>query len=368
MGKDEPTAVSAAAVTPQGWFRGVVTFAILLVILHQGESFLVPVAIALFIFILIEAIGSRTHRLSVGGRTIPGWLARILSAAIVLASIVLVVLIISSQIREITDAAPEYTKRLQERIADLSGLIGQDAAKRLSESIENFNPAEMIGSLRAPLQWLLTSGILILFYTIFMIAESNAFTRKLPHIVGSEARARRVLAISRSATKAIQRYMWINTLTSLVAAVLSYAILALTGTDFASALAVLIFFTAFIPTIGTVFGIAVPALVALLQFGLAGPFFIVLAAHFVMRMLVDNALQPAMAGRGLNLSTLMVMLALAFWGGIWGLVGAFLSVPLMVVAMIVFAQFPALRPFAALMSSDGIVSGSEQEPAGGQGP
>jgi predicted PurR-regulated permease PerM len=189
MGKGEPASAPAAAVAPQGWFRGFVTFAILLVILHQGESFLVPVAIALFVFILIEAIGSRTHRLSVGGRTIPGWLARILSAAIVLGSIFLVVLIISSQIREITDAAPEYTKRLQERTADLSGLIGQDAAKRLSDSIENFNAAEMIGSLRAPLQWLLTSGILILFYTIFMIAESNAFARKLPHIVGSEARA-----------------------------------------------------------------------------------------------------------------------------------------------------------------------------------
>jgi predicted PurR-regulated permease PerM len=361
--KDEPAAEPAAAVTPQAWFRGFVTFAVLLVIIHQGRNFLVPVAIALFVFILIEAIGSRTHRLSVGGRTIPGWLARILSGAIVLASIVGVVLIVSSQVREIADAAPEYAKRLQDRIAGLSGLIGQDSAKQLGASIENFNPAEMIGSLRAPLQWLLTSGILILFYTIFMIAESNAFARKLPNIVGSEVRARRVLAISRSATKAIQLYMWINTLTSLVAAVLSYAILAVTGTDFASALAVLIFFTAFIPTIGTIFGIAAPALVALLQFGLSGPFFIVLAALFVMRMLVDNALQPAMAGKGLNLSTLMVMLALAFWGGMWGLVGAFLSVPLMVVAMIVFAQFPALRPFAALMSSDGIVTGSAQEPA-----
>jgi len=361
MLSDEKVAHPSPAVPSQGWFRGIVTLAIFLVFVHQGSEFLVPVAIALFVFILIEAIGSRTHRISIGGRIIPGWLARILSGAVVLVSIIGVVLIISSQVREIAEAAPEYTKRLQDRIADLSGLIGEGSAKRLSQTIENFNPAELIGSLSTPLQWLLTSGILILFYTIFMIAESQAFGRKLPHIVGSQARAHRIMAVSRSAAKAIQRYMWINTLTSLIAAILTYAVLAATGTDFASALAVLVFFTAFIPTIGTVFGIAVPALVALLQFGLSGPFFIVLAGTFVMRMLVDNALQPAMAGKGLNLSTLMVMLALAFWGGLWGLAGAFLSVPLMVVTMIVFAQFPALRPFAAAMSSDGIVSSEEDK-------
>lgn len=355
MASDE-NAARAAAEPSRGWFRGFVTFAILLAMIYLGRDFLVPVATALFVFILIEAIGERTHRLSIGGRKIPGWIARILSAAVVLGSIVGVVLIISSQVHEIAAAAPEYVKRLQERIADLSGLIGKASADHLSQSVANFNPAELLGSLGGPLKWLLTTGILILFYTLFMISESNAFGRKLPYIVGSQARAERTQRVFRSAEKAIQRYMWINTVTSLVAAVLTYAILAATGTDFASALSVLVFFTAFIPTIGTVFGIVVPAAIAALQFGLATPFFIVLGALFVMRMFTDNALQPAMAGKGLNLSTLMVMLALAFWGGLWGLTGAFLSTPLMVVTMIVFAQVPALRPFAALMSSDGNVS------------
>ncbi len=60
-------------------------------------------------------------------------------------------------------------------------------------------------------------------------------------------------------------------------------------------------------------------------------------------------------GRGLNLSPLMVMLSLAFWGALWGIAGAFLSVPLMVVFMIVCGQIPTLRPLAALMSADGTV-------------
>lgn len=356
MATDESPVRTAPAVPSHGWFRGFVTFAILLAIVYQGRDFLVPVATALFVFILIEAIGERTHRLSVGGRAIPGWLARILSAIVVLGSIVAVVLIVSRQVHEIAEAAPEYIKRLQERIGELSGLIGQTSADRLSQSVANFNPAELLGSLGGPVKWLLTTGILILFYTLFMIAESEAFGRKLPYIVGSQARVQRTLAVLRSAEKAIQRYMWINTVTSLVAAVLTYAILAATGTDFASALAVLVFFTAFIPTIGTVFGIVVPAAIAALQFGLAAPFFVVLGGLFVMRMFTDNALQPAMAGKSLNLSTLVVMLALAFWGGLWGLTGAFLSTPLMVVTMIAFAQVPALRPFAAAMSSDGNVS------------
>jgi len=346
----------------QSAYRTFIVFAIVLAIVHQGRDFLVPLAIALLLFVLIEAIRSRTGRLSFGGWRIPGWLAGLLSAAIVIGGVFGIVTVISSEIEQIAAAAPEFSQRLQQRIADLAPLIGQSSSQQLQAKIDGFDPRELLSSLEAPIAWLLTSGILIFFYTLFLLLENQAFARKLPWVVGSPGRAATVAATFRSAARVVEKYMWITTIVSLVAALLTYAILALTGTEFAAALAVLVFFTAFIPTIGTIFGIVVPAGIALLQFGLTLSFWIVLLGLFVMRMLTDNALQPAMAGKGLNLSPLMVMLALAFWGGMWGLVGAFLSTPLMVVAMIVFAQIPTLRPLAAIMSSDGRVSG-EPPPA-----
>ena len=60
-----------------------------------------------------------------------------------------------------------------------------------------------------------------------------------------------------------------------------------------------------------------------------------------------------MMGRSLNLSTFVVILALTFWGAVWGVIGTFLSVPMTVGVMIVFSHIDATRPLAILLSKDG---------------
>ena len=58
-------------------------------------------------------------------------------------------------------------------------------------------------------------------------------------------------------------------------------------------------------------------------------------------------------GETLNLSALVVLLSLAIWGAIWGIPGMFLSAPLTVLMMVLFAQSEATRWIAILLSSDG---------------
>jgi predicted PurR-regulated permease PerM len=58
-------------------------------------------------------------------------------------------------------------------------------------------------------------------------------------------------------------------------------------------------------------------------------------------------------GRSLRLSSFVIILSLTFWGAIWGIVGMFLAVPIMVMLMIVCSHVPALRSVAILLSRDG---------------
>jgi AI-2 transport protein TqsA len=60
-----------------------------------------------------------------------------------------------------------------------------------------------------------------------------------------------------------------------------------------------------------------------------------------------------MQGRSLNIDPVVVLLALAFWGAIWGVTGAFLSTPLTVMLMVILAQFSGTRWIAVLLSADG---------------
>jgi predicted PurR-regulated permease PerM len=147
--------------------------------------------------------------------------------------------------------------------------------------------------------------------------------------------------------------MWINAATSAMSGAVAYLIFELVGLDFAATLALIVFLVGFIPNIGAFIGVALPSLLALLQFDSWTPFLIVLIGYGAADQIIANVVQPAMQGKSLNLSTFMVMVSLAFWGTIWGGIGAFLAVPMTVLLMIICSDIAPLRPLAILFSGDG---------------
>jgi AI-2 transport protein TqsA len=66
---------------------------------------------------------------------------------------------------------------------------------------------------------------------------------------------------------------------------------------------------------------------------------------------VDNWIEPRLTGQKLGLSPLLVLLALAFWGWLWGIVGMVLAVPLTAAVKIILANIKETKPIAALMSN-----------------
>ena len=73
----------------------------------------------------------------------------------------------------------------------------------------------------------------------------------------------------------------------------------------------------------------------------------------VWQFSIGNFVQPRIMGDTLNLSALVVLLALAIWGAVWGIPGMFLSAPLTVLMMILFAQSDSTRWIAILLSANG---------------
>jgi predicted PurR-regulated permease PerM len=144
-----------------------------------------------------------------------------------------------------------------------------------------------------------------------------------------------------------------KTLVSLLTAVVSYVVLEMVGVDFAIIWALLVFFLNFIPTIGSIVAVVFPALLTLVQFDTITPFLIVAIGLGGTQFVIGNVIEPTYVGKSLNLSSLMILLALSFWGSVWGLPGMFLAVPLMVMTGIVCAQFSGLRWIAVILSADG---------------
>jgi predicted PurR-regulated permease PerM len=106
-----------------------------------------------------------------------------------------------------------------------------------------------------------------------------------------------------------------------------------------------------------------PVLFSLVQFDGWWPAVILLIGLQGIGFGVGSILQPRMQGKTLNIDPVVVLLALAFWGVIWGIPGMILSTPLTVVAMSVLAQFAGTRWIAVMLSSDGDPLGASKAAA-----
>ena len=127
----------------------------------------------------------------------------------------------------------------------------------------------------------------------------------------------------------------------------------LIGVDYPVFWGFIVFLFNYIPTIGSMLAVAFPAALALVQFDTSSEFFLVVLLLGGLQFLIGNVLEPKLMGSSLNISGIVIMLSLALWGAIWGVVGMVLCVPLTVVTMIICARFPAWRPIAVLLSADG---------------
>jgi predicted PurR-regulated permease PerM len=108
-----------------------------------------------------------------------------------------------------------------------------------------------------------------------------------------------------------------------------------------------------VPIIGGLAAMILPCLFALVTFDAhwhAAALFVGLS---VINFGVGNILLPRMQGRSLNLDPVVILLALSFWGLVWGIAGMFLSTPLTVTLMVVAEQFPGAKWLSILLSGDG---------------
>jgi len=190
---------------------------------------------------------------------------------------------------------------------------------------------------------------------IFLLLEQKFFLQKIDKLQLSSERKDHLNIIFTKINDAAGSYIAIKTFASVLTAVLSYAVLITVGVDFALFWAFVIFLLNYIPTIGSIVATAFPALLTLVQFDGFSPFLIVLFGVLAIQVAIGSFLEPRLLGNTLNISPLVVILALALWGLLWGVVGMLLCVPITIIMIIIFAQFPTTRPIAVFLSKNGEV-------------
>ncbi|NOC44612.1 MULTISPECIES: AI-2E family transporter [unclassified Ruegeria] len=317
--------------------------------LYAGANFLIPLAMALLVNVLIIALSDRVVALT----RAPVWLANIAGVTVVLAGLFMIMYVLGSQATQFARSISTYENQFDGAVERVTGLVGNDVTTFIRDNLVSIDMSYVARVLLGSATSLLNQFFLISLYVAFLMAERLAFRKKIQLAAGNPVAAAEFSAMLDAISVSLQRYVGVKTLISLITATISYTVFRSLGLEYAETWAVLTFALNFIPSIGSIIAVLFPAMIALVQFETIIPFLVIVLGCGTIQFLIGNFLDPAMLGRSLNMSTFLVILALTFWTTVWGLIGAFLSVPLTVCILIVFSHIPALRPVAILMSLDG---------------
>ncbi len=192
---------------------------------------------------------------------------------------------------------------------------------------------------------------LILLFMLFILGGQGLFDRKVR--VAYPNSADELIGVIKRIDAKTERYFITVTGINIVSGALSAMVLMAFGVDLALLWGLLTFLVTFIPTIGSIIALVLPIGAAFLQFDqLSTPIFLTFVLVLV-QFLWGSVLTPRIMGSSLDLSPLLVLISLIFWGWVWGPWGMVLSVPMTSMIKIALESVPYTRPIGILMSATG---------------
>lgn len=327
---------------------------ILVVTLIYFSNFLQPLVLGVMVWYLINVFKEYVRMIRIRKRKLPEWLLTTLAFVFIFLITYGIVEIVSYNLELILSRAPVYVENSRPLLESIRTIEGFEVfQQRLIEKVEDFDLRPLITGFLNGISGFAGNIMLIIVYVGFLLAEQRFFRRKLRIMIQNSTDGLAYLTMIREVNEAVKKYVLVKTQISLLTGLLSYFILLAFRVDFPILWAFLIFLLNYIPYIGSLIATLLPALFAVFQFQSFSIFLWVFLAIEVVQILVGNVLEPKVMGRTLNLSPLGVLLALAFWGIIWGILGMIISVPITSIMVIMASRIPSLRFIAIWLSETG---------------
>ena len=334
MFTDKPTFyyLKASAICLTIIAAGVVT-----AFLVYTKTLLIPFVISILLYtILAQMTLYMKHKFS-----FPSWLAMTISILLCVFIFAGVIFFTVNSVGTFLKGAEVYRQNLIDTINDIALRLQQHGITLNQNFLETY--------LRElPLfNWLRNFGgkvfsivsnttLIILFMTFFLFGSKKTQPITNPAI-------KEMLAN-------VSVYLSVKLMASLATGLIAAAILFGFQVKLAALFAMFMFLLNFIPSVGSIIAVLLPAPVLFLQFGLGPQFFIVLGLLAATEFTIGNLVEPRFLVEGMDLHPATVVACLIFWTLVWGVPGAFLSVPITASIKIVLSKIKHTRPVAEFLA------------------
>ena len=329
---------------------------VLIITLIYGQSLMVPFVFALLLWTFVRGLKNLLDKVRFIRNNFPSWIKSLIISLLIVVILGLVSTVLTSSINTLAKSYGKYESNLEAITQQINTMMDIDLEGWIRNHASDFDFGGILSAIFSSLTELLGNAFMILLYALFIFLEETNFNKKLRLVFTESENYEMVNETLDKIERSVAQYLGLKTLVSLITGVLSFFTLMIIGIDSPAFWAFLIFLLNYIPTIGSLIATLFPAIFCLLQFGEFTPAIMVLIFVGAIQVLVGNLIEPRIMGNSLNISPLAAIIALSFWGAIWGITGMIMSVPITVIAVIIFSQFQQTRSFAIMLSEKGRVN------------
>lgn len=276
-------------------------------------------------------------------------LPRVLSVMVTLILAVLVLallgVIITGSLRGLTTNAETYQTRMQKVIDQAVELlpleslgINREQLLQPFSQISGEAVRDLMLNTGGAVANLVSNGVLVLIFLCFIMF----------------GRSSRAMSIGRDwgeIESNLRRYIIVKAILSVATGFLVGLALWILDIELAVLFGLLAFLLNFIPSIGSILGVVLPIPVILMTPGISlTTIILAIAIPGAVEFVIGNIIEPRLMGKRFDLHPIVIMMALIFWGMLWGVIGMFLATPLMVVARLLLQEREMTRPIGELLS------------------
>lgn len=259
--------------------------------------------------------------------------------------------------------APNNLRKIERRVRDLKKPVQavNNATQQVAKMAQvGGNPQQPAAAAAAPsLGERLASGafevaadavtMFILLY--FLLASGDLFLRKLIKVLPSLEDKKRAVEIARQIETEVSTYLSTVTFINVVLGLAVWGVMALIGVPNPLLWGVLATVTNYIPYLGAMTMYIVLTGLGFLTFDDVSHALLPPGAFLICNVLEAYVLTPMILGKRLTLNPVVIFVALSFWGWMWGIAGAVMAVPIMVVFKIFCDHSEPLAPIGEFLGT-----------------
>lgn len=319
-----------------------------ILVLYWG-AILTPILAGIVIAYVLEGLVKKLSALS-----LPRMLAFLISYALFLTALAFILFglvpLVISQVTQLLADFPQIASKIQELVLSIPEHFPMLPEQQIEKMLAGFT-TEMVTIGQRLLTASLASAVgvfTVLFYLVvvpilvfFLLKDKVEILQWFRRFMPGD----RTLASSvwKEMDAKMGNYIRGKLLEIIIVGVAMYIPLKFLGMSYAAVMSLLVGLSVIIPYVGAV-AVTIPvAMVAWFQWGSSSEFIYVMVAYFLVQFLDGNVLVPLLFSEMVNINPAAIIIAVLFFGGLWGMWGVFFAIPLATLVQAVINSWPSIQ-------------------------